>query len=76
MTIESKENEAAHTRPVIDLTGPDGNVFFVMGRAQEFYRQLGRDDFDKLQADMMSGDYEHAIAAFERELGDYVTLLR
>ena len=72
--------EKQHSRGpiVIDLTGPDGNAFVLMGKAQNFGRQLG---WDKVQIqdlinEMMSGDYEHLLQVFDREFGSFVILER
>lgn len=60
---------------VIDLTGPDGNAFCLLGTARRLARQLGKDT-EEIQKEMMSGDYDHLIAVFDREFGEFVTLLR
>ena len=60
---------------VIDLTGPDGNVFMLMGRAKNFARDLGLDG-DKIINEMMSSDYENAVQVFDNNFGSFVTLLR
>ena len=61
--------------PVIDLTGPDGNAFFLMGRAGQYARQLGLDS-NTIINEMKSGDYENLVAVFDRYFGDYVILER
>lgn len=63
---------------VIDLTGPDGNAFALMGMAQNFGRQLGwsKDQTQDLINEMMDGDYEHLIQVFDREFGNFVILER
>lgn len=61
--------------PVIDLTGPEGNAFCLMGYAKRFARQLDL-NADKIIAEMRSGDYEHLVATFDRHFGDYVILER
>lgn len=63
---------------VIDLTGPDGNAFALIGMAQRFARQLGWDAAkgQELVGEMMSGDYEHLLEVFDREFGDFVILER
>jgi hypothetical protein len=63
---------------VIDLTGPDGNAFVLMSRAQEFGRQLGWSSgkCQDLVNEMMDGDYEHLIQVFDREFGSFVILER
>lgn len=60
---------------VIDLTGPQGNAFALMGAASRYAKQLGKDSADIL-ARMKSGDYENLVAVFEDEFGEFVTLLR
>jgi hypothetical protein len=59
----------------IDLTGPDGNAFVIMGIGSRLAKQLGK-DWKSIQNEMMSGDYENLILIFDREFGDYVTLYR
>ena len=59
----------------IDLTGPDGNAFVLMGYAQQYAKQLERDP-KPILAEMQSGDYENLLAVFDREFGKFVTLLR
>ena len=60
---------------IIDLTGPDGNAFALMGYAMRFAKQLGKDG-KAITNEMMSGDYENLINVFEREFGDFVILER
>ena len=60
---------------VIDLTGPDGNVFVLMGKAKGFARDLGLDG-DKIINEMKSSDYENAVQVFDKYFGSFVTLLR
>lgn len=63
---------------VIDLTGPDGNAFALMGYAQNFGRQLGWDKvkIQELINEMMDGDYENLLQVFDREFGTFVILER
>lgn len=64
------------TGPIeIDLTGPEGNAYVLMGHASRFAKQLGRDP-GPILARMKSGDYENLIKVFDSEFGEYVTLLR
>ena len=60
---------------VIDLTGPDGNAFVLMGMASKFTRQLGIDK-DEVINKMKSGDYENLIKVFDNYFGDFVILER
>ena len=60
---------------VIDLTGPDGNAFVLLGKAKGFAKQLELDG-DKIVDEMTSDDYEHLIQVFDKYFGSFVTLLR
>ena len=60
---------------VIDLTGPDGNAFALMGYALRFARQLDLDS-TKIREEMMAGDFENLVAVFDKYFGDYVVLER
>ena len=60
---------------VIDLTGPDGNAFALMGYAKRFAKQLGLDG-NKIISDMMSGNYENLLQVFDDNFGDFVFLER
>jgi hypothetical protein len=59
----------------IDLTGPNGNAFYLIGAANNLARQLGLDG-KAIQAEMMKGDYEHLVATFDKHFGHFVTLYR
>jgi hypothetical protein len=61
--------------PVIDLTGPQGNAFFLIGQAGQFARQLGLDG-DMIINEMKSGNYENLVQVFDRYFGGYVILER
>lgn len=59
----------------IDLSGPEGNAYVLMGYAQTFAKQLGL-DHKAIIADMMSADYEHLIQVFDKHFGHVVDLIR
>jgi hypothetical protein len=61
---------------VIDLTGPQGNAFFLLGYAKKLAKQLDFEDVDGLLDDMQSSDYEHLIQVFDEHFGDFVILER
>ena len=77
MTILNKE-EQPYSRPVIDLTGPDGNAFALMGYAKQWAKQCDytEEHIDAMLEDMMSGDYEHLLDVIDQQFGDYVDFLR
>ena len=60
---------------IIDLTGPDGNAFALMGSAKRLANWLGLDS-DKILSEMRSGDYENLIKVFDKYFGDFVILER
>ena len=59
----------------IDLTGPQGNAYFLMGTAKKLATQL---DFPQqfILNEMMSGDYENLIKVFDHYFGSVVTLYK
>jgi hypothetical protein len=69
--IKSKKQ----TGIVIDLTGPDGNAFVLIGKAGNLAKQLGLDK-DAIQKEMMKGDYENLVKVFDKHFGNFVTLLK
>lgn len=63
-------------RPIeIDLTGPDGNAFVLLGYAKRLSRELGYDSSVVL-TEMTEGDYEHLLEVFDRYFGDFVVMYR
>ena len=73
MAILKKDNSPR--RPVIDLTGPEGNAFCVLAYAKRYARELGF-DYKQIQDEMTSGDYENLINVFDKYFGEYVDLER
>ena len=63
---------------VIDLTGPDGNAFVLMGKAKQLAKQLGYDPIAQqdIITEMMSGSYDELVNTFDKYFGDYVILER
>lgn len=63
---------------VIDLTGPQGNAFALLGMARSWAKQIGmeKEDVYALIEEMQSGDYDNLIEVFDREFGDFVILER
>lgn len=59
----------------IDLTGPQGNAFFLLGTASNLAKQLELDG-SKIMEEMKSGDYENLLQVFDRHFGSLVTLYR
>lgn len=74
--IRKKQQETGPV--VIDLTGPDGNAYALMGYARSFGKQLGweRTKIQDLMNEMMDGNYEQLLETFDREFGEFVILER
>lgn len=64
-----------HEKPVIDLTGPDGNAFSLLAMAKGWSQELGL-SWEPIKEDMTSGDYEHLIEVIEKHFGNYIILER
>lgn len=74
MTIRKKRKQS---KQVIDLTGPQGNAFYLLGLVQSIYSQSGAMDLGReIVKEMQSGDYEHLIKTFDLYLGDHFILER
>ena len=60
---------------VIDLTGPEGNAYYLLGLDSKLCKDIGLDDTMVLN-DMKSGDYEHLIKTFDNKFGMIIDLER
>jgi len=63
----------------IDLRGPEGNAFAILGTAKNFTRQLKemypeKYNWEKIQSEMTSGSYTNLVHTFEKYFGDYITI--
>ena len=58
----------------IDLDGPSGNSFVLLGKASQLAKQLGLDPKPIIE-DMKSSDYEHLLSVFEKHF-PMITLWR
>ena len=63
------------TEIVIDLTGPEGNAFVLMGYVNRLAKQLNLNG-DQIVAEMTAGDYDNLIEVFDSYFGDFVILER
>lgn len=65
------------TKQVIDLSGPEGNAFYLMAVVDKTFRRSGAPELGKeIVAEMKKGDYEHLLKTFELYLGDHFELVR
>tara|TARA_R110000796_G_scaffold45933_3_gene111062 strand:- start:283 stop:501 length:219 start_codon:yes stop_codon:yes gene_type:complete len=70
-----REKRQRPNQIIIDLTGPDGNAFALMGYAKQFAKQLGLDE-KKILKEMQSSDYENLLEVFDDHFGSFVILER
>lgn len=59
----------------IDLTGPEGNAFYLLGTANNLAKKLGLSS-EVILTEMKSGDYENLINVFDKYFGSFVTLYK
>ena len=62
-------------REFIDLTGPQGNAHYLLGRAIVLSKQLDLDS-ESILKDMKSSDYENLVRVFDEHFGAFVVLER
>ena len=62
----------------IDLTGPEGNAFRLLGLARSLARQLNYspEEIQDLMTEMAGSDYEYLIQTFDEHFGKYVNLYK
>ena len=67
-----------YKKQVIDLTGPDGNAFYLMGTACNLMKQLKftPEEADGVLDEMKSSDYENLIKVFDKYFGSVIDLER
>lgn len=71
-----KKKDLSNKNPmIIDLTGPDGNAFALLGFAKNFCDQLSL-DWDAVRTEMTAGDYENLIKVFDSYFGTFTILER
>jgi hypothetical protein len=60
--------------PRIDLSGPDGNAYCLLGYASRWGRELGKDTA-AIHKEMTSGDYHNLVRVFIREFEDIADII-
>jgi hypothetical protein len=76
--IKSIKDKPMATPIEVDLTGPDGNAYYLLGLAQNLCGQLKYSKFrtECILEEMKLSDYEGLLYTFDREFGMLVTLWR
>ena len=73
--IRKKKDLSPRNPMIIDLTGPDGNAFALLGFAKNFCDQIGL-DWDAVRTEMTKGDYENLIKVFDSYFSTFTILER
>lgn len=73
--IKSIDEMERPSKRQIDLTGPDGNAFNLMGVAKYYANEMNLDS-NAIIEDMKSSDYEHLLEVFDKHFGIIVDLFR
>ena len=68
-------NKQPNSPIIIDLTGPQGNAYFLLGAARKFARQMDLNESIIID-EMMASDYEHLLLTFDQYFGSFVILER
>jgi len=76
MTIKSIKERKLPDKIEIDLTGPDGNAFALMGYVRKLTKPLGLDHKKIIEEMMGAEDYDALLEVFESYFGEYVVLFR
>ena len=59
----------------IDLLGPEGNAFVLLGIAKDLSNKLGM-DWDMIHKEMTSSDYEWLLQVMDYHFGDFIIMYR
>lgn len=70
--LSERPNRRTHE---IDLSGPDGNAYVLLGYAKGYAQQLDM-DFSIIKNEMQSSDYDNLIKTFDKYFGSFVTLYK
>jgi len=52
-------------KPKLKILGEDGNAFFILGKAKQV-ANTNNMDWEKIQTEAMSGDYDHLLQTMMR----------
>jgi len=71
-----KKEDIYQNKITIELDGPTGNAFYILGVAQDLGRQLfDEQKVEEIMNEMKSGDYDNLMEVFESYFGQYVLII-
>jgi hypothetical protein len=59
----------------IDLLGPEGNAFALLGIAKDLCHKTGI-EWEPVKNEMTSSDYENLIQVMDKYFGDFIIMYR
>lgn len=59
---------------IIDLDGPDGNIFFLLGTMKKLAKMRGI-DHKVIENEIVNTDYTKGIEIIEKYFGDLITFI-
>ena len=73
-----KDRKEIKNKPIeIDLNGPEGNAFMLLGLASRLGKQIyGYEKTEEIIEEMKLSTYELLILTFDKYFGSFVTLYR
>ena len=63
------------TKIEIDLTGPEGNAFVLLGIAKDLCHKTGV-EWEPVKNEMTSSDYEWLLQVMDYHFGDFIIMYR
>jgi hypothetical protein len=60
---------------IIDLNGPDGNAFVLLGIAKDLVHK-NKFSWDSIYKELTDGNYDHLVKTMENYFGDQILFLR
>ena len=63
LNLGKRRCKMEETKPILELSGQDGNAFFILGRARTVAREAGWSDekWKEIMTEATSGDYDHLL---------------
>ena len=66
-----KESKPVREKLEIDLSGPEGNAFYLLGIASKLAYSLGLNK-DDILTEMKSSDYSNLVLTMDKHFGDFI----
>ncbi len=61
-------------RREINLSGPEGNAYCLLGHAKNICKQTGQ-DYGAISTEMMAGDYRNLVLVFDKHFGELFDII-